>query len=333
MQSVHHTTSFDLTVITVCHDAVEQLPRCVGAVLQLMLQGELRVQYLVVDMDSRDGSQEYLAAERDRWHISDYISEPFENRFAAMNRGLEMARGRICLFVSPEDELMVENTAACCAPILSGEADSVFSSTLMVDSSDGSTASRNPNTDHLFLRTPCQLPSFFCATELLRRLGGFDCRSYAALADCDLMHRVLQYGRQSRVILLSTCRHYLSPGEDKVEALHVDFLRFIVAHREDIMQQCREHPAYAIRTVHELQRHTVRCSWPLEPQLLAGLDSVFHELRDNIKPAICRKICRRLRRRAVIQGALILFRGWERARITSKICRGNLYVARLLSRR
>ena len=323
----------DLTVITVCHNSMATLPHCVGAVQQLMLQGELRVQYLVVDIDSDDGTQAYLAAERDRWHISDYTSESFSNEFAAMNRGLELACGKVCVFIRPEDEMMVENTAACCAPILRGEVGAVFSSTLMVDPISGQAEPRNPNTDHLFLRTPCRLPSFFCSTELMRRLGGFDGAVYPALADCDLMHRVLGSGEEHRVVLLSTCRHYLQPDEDKPEALHLDFLRFIVAHRTEILQQCCEHPAYAIRTIHEIQRHTVRCTWPLEQSILDGLEKLLYELRVNVKPVVLRKICRRLRRRALVQGALILFRGMERARVTLKLCRGNFYVARLLSDR
>lgn len=331
MSKVDLTSSFDLSVIIACHNSFDTLPRCIGAVQQLMLQGELRVQCLVVDWGADDRTREYLSAERDRGQISDYVSEPLSNEFEAMNRGLVMARGRVCVFLRPEDEMMVENIAACCAPVLSGDVGAVFSSGVVVDPATGVTAPRNPNTDHLFLRIPCQLSSFFVATELLRQLGGFDYRTYPALADVDLMHRVPIAGMPYRVVLLSTGRHYLRPDEDKCEALHIDFLRFIAAHRAEIMQQCREHPAYAIRTVHELQRHTVRCTWPLEQPLLSGLDALLRELRDNIKPTIRRKICRRLRRRACAQAALILFKGWERARITLKLCRGSLYIARLLS--
>ena len=332
MSAAERNSDFDLSLIIICRDSMAVLPHCVGAVQPLMMQGELRVECLVVDMDSSDGSQEYLAAERDRWHISGFVSEPLENRFAAMNRGLELAQGRVCLFISPETELMVENTAACCEPILRGEAECVFSTAVQVNPETGRHRPQTPNPEHLFLRTPCNHAAFFCATSLLRRLGGFDWQRYSALADVDVMHRVLAADASYRVASLSTCRQYVRPEREENEALHVDFLRFIAAHREEILLQCRAHPSYAVRTVHEILRHAVRCDWPVTDDTLQALDALLSDLSRVIRPIIRRKIARRLRRRALIQALLIPFKGLRRARITRKLCRSHFHVARLLEK-
>lgn len=332
MSATERNADFDLSLIIICRDSMAVLPRCVGAVQPLMMQGELRVECLVVDMDSADGSQDYLAAERDRWHISGFVSETLTNRFEAMNRGLQLAQGRVCLFITPETELMVENTAACCAPILRGESECVFSTAVQVNPDNGRHRPQTPNPEHLFLRTPCNHAAFFCATSLLRRLGGFDWQRYSALADVDVMHRVLAADASYRVASLSTCRQYVRPEREENEALHVDFLRFIAAHSEEILLQCRAHPSYAVRTVHEILRHAVRCDWPVADDTLRALDALLRDLSRVIRPIIRRKIARRLRRRAVIQALLIPFKGLRRARITRKLCRSHFHVARLLEK-
>ncbi|MBQ3143846.1 MAG: glycosyltransferase [Akkermansia sp.] len=332
MSAADRNADFDLSLIIICRDSMAVLPNCVGAVQPLMMQGELRVECLVVDMDSADGSQDYLAAERDRWHISGFVSETLTNRFEAMNRGLQLAQGRVCLFITPETELMVENTAACCAPILRGEVECVFSTAVQVNPDNGRHRPQTPNPEHLFLRPPCNHAAFFCATSLLRRLGGFDRQRYPALADVDMMHRVLAADAAYRVASLSTCRQYLRPEREEYEELHVDFLRFIASHSEEILMQCKAHPSYAVRTVHEILRHAVRCDWPVANDTLRALDTLLCGLSRVIRPIIRRKIVRRLRRRAVIQALLIPFKGLRRARITRKLCRSHFHVARLLEK-
>ena len=330
MSAADRNADFDLSLIIICRDSMAVLPHCVGAVQPLMMQGELRVECLVVDMDSADGSQDYLAAERDRWHISGFVSETLTNRFEAMNRGLQLAQGRVCLFITPETELMVENTAACCAPILRGEAECVFSTAVLVNPDNGRHRPQTPNPEHLFLRTPCNHAAFFCSTSLLRHLGGFDAQRYPALADVDVMHRVLAADAAYRVASLSTCRQYLRPEREEHEALHVDFLRFIASHSEEILMQSKAHPSYAVRTVHEILRHAVRCDWPVANDTLRALDALLCGLSRVIRPIIRRKIVRRLRRRAVIQALLIPFKGLRRARITRKLLRSHFHVAHLL---
>lgn len=331
MPASDQNSNIDLSLIIVCRNSMAVLPHCVGAVQPLMMQGELRVECLVVDMDSADGTQEYLAEERDRWHINGFVSEAFENRFDAMNRGLQLAQGRVCLFITPETELMVENTAACCSPILRGEAECVFSTAVQVNPDNGRHRPQTPNPEHLFLRTPCHHAAFFCATDLLRHLGGFDWQRYPALADVDVMHRVLAADVAYRVASLSTCRQYLRPEREENEALHVDFLRFIAAHHEEILMQCKAHPSYAVRTVHEILRHAVRCEWPVPGDTPVVIDALLRELSGVIRPIIRRKIIRRLRTRAITQAVLIPFKGLRRARITRKLIRSHFHVARLLS--
>ena len=330
MSTTNQNNAFDLSVIITTRNCVEQLSRCIGAVQPLMMQGELRVECLVMDMNSADATREYLEAERDRWHITNFVSAPFRNRFEAMNHGLQMAQGKICLFITPETELMVENTLTGCSPILEGGSECVFSSAVQVHTENGLHRPQMPNTEHLYLRIPCNHAAFFCSADLLRRLRGFDFARYPEVADVDLMHRALAAGVPYRITTLSTCRQYLCQERKDDEAIHVDFLRFIASHREEILRQCREHPSYSIRTIHEILRHAVRCNWPVEGNTLSALDKLLQDIRREIRPGIKRKIIRRLRRRALAQALLIPFKGLRRAHITVKICRSHFHVARLL---
>lgn len=328
--TVAHRTSFDLSLIIITRNSLEVLPRCIGALQPLVLQGELRIQSVVIDMDSTDGTKEYLSEEREKWHISDFVSAPFETRFDAMNHGLSMVQGRVCLFITPETELMVENTAACCAPILRGEVECVFSSAVQVNPDNGNHRPKTPNTDHLFLRPLCSVEAFFCSARLLKHLGGFNRHLYPELAEVDLMHRALETGVPYRVTSLSSCRQYECATREENEALHADFLRFIAAHKEEILMQCKAHPSYAVRTVHEILRHAVRCAWPVADETFRVLDDLLCGLSRVIRPIIRRKIVRRLRRRALIQALLIPFKGLRRACITRKLVRSHFHVARLL---
>lgn len=325
-----YNSDFDLSVIIICRDNAEALLHCIGVIQPLIQQGELRVECLVVDMNSSDGTQNCLVAERDRWHINDFVSEAFENRFDAMNRGWQMARGRVCLFITPETELMVENTPACCAAILDGEAECLFSTAVQVHPGNGSHRPQTPNTDHLFLRTPGNLAAFFCSAALLHRLGGFDSHRFPTLADIDLMHRALAEETPYRVVPLSTCRQYLLSDQGDNEQLHAEFLRFIAEHRTEILLQCKAHPSYAVRTIHEILRHAVRCNWPVAENTLQKLDNLLRDISRGLRPIIRRKIIRRLRQRALIQLLLVPFKGIRRARITRKLCRSHFHVARIL---
>lgn len=331
MSAAEQNSDFDLSVIITCRNSLSMLPQCVGALHPLMLMGELRLEILVVDMGSDDGTTDYLEAEKNRWHISDYVSYAFENRFEAMNRGLKLAKGRACLFITPETELMIENTYACCENILKGKAASVFSTAVQVDSRTGIHRPQTPDAEHLFLRNLCNLAAFFCDSSLLRRLGGFDWSRYPSLADFDLMHRILETALPYRVVPLSSCRQYSQVRPDDDEQIHVDFLRFIALHREEILMRCREHPSYAVRTVHEILRHAVRCDWPVESDTLLGIDALLRELGKVLRPIVRKKITKRLYRRALAQAVFIPFKGLRRARITLKLCRSHLHVARLLN--
>ena len=91
-----------ISVVTVCRNAMETLPRTVDNVLdQLGGVAEL----VIVDGASTDVTVEYLGGlgERVRW-----ISEPDEGIYDAMNRAVALSRGRWILFMGADDLLVGE---------------------------------------------------------------------------------------------------------------------------------------------------------------------------------------------------------------------------------
>ena len=120
--------SYDLTVVTACLNAIGCLPRCVRSVQPLLRDSALRVEYLVIDGGSTDGTPEYLEKEVQRGGVTRFVSESDGGLYEAMNKGLCLARGKVVVFIHADDEICPEAASACCAPILSGAAGYVMSS-------------------------------------------------------------------------------------------------------------------------------------------------------------------------------------------------------------
>ncbi len=103
-----------LSVITVNYNNVAGLERTIQSVLS---QSFADFEYLVVDGGSTDGSTEKISkfatplnlprGEKKEWF--NWISEPDEGIYFAMNKGIRLAKGDYCLFLNSGDYLCDEN--------------------------------------------------------------------------------------------------------------------------------------------------------------------------------------------------------------------------------
>ncbi|POY38692.1 glycosyltransferase [Flavobacterium alvei] len=88
-----------ITIITVCFNRKATIEKAIKSVLNQNYQD---IEYIIVDGNSTDGTQEIIESYRDR--ISQYISEPDKGMYDAINKGLKLATGDVIGLMHSDDE-------------------------------------------------------------------------------------------------------------------------------------------------------------------------------------------------------------------------------------
>ena len=98
-----------VTIVTVTRDDVGRLSRAIDSVGG---QSYRNIQYVVVDGGSKDGTPDLLA--RSSGVVSDWLSEPDEGIYDAMNKGISLAKGDWILFLGSDDALADPDVVSRC---------------------------------------------------------------------------------------------------------------------------------------------------------------------------------------------------------------------------
>lgn len=94
-----------VTIITVCYNRKSTIENAIKSVLE---QNYKDIEYIIVDGNSSDGTKEIIESYRDR--ISQYISEPDNGMYDAINKGLKLATGDVIGLMHSDDEFYDVNT-------------------------------------------------------------------------------------------------------------------------------------------------------------------------------------------------------------------------------
>ncbi len=86
-----------ISVITPSYNAVKTIER---AILSVMVQGYKEFEHIVIDGGSKDGTQEIL---KEYAHLK-WVSDPDQGQSDAMNKGFDLARGEIIVYLNADDE-------------------------------------------------------------------------------------------------------------------------------------------------------------------------------------------------------------------------------------
>jgi glycosyltransferase involved in cell wall biosynthesis len=89
-----------LSIVTICYDSARTIADTFASI---RAQADPRVEYIVVDGASRDGTVDLIRANADI--IDAFVSEPDAGTSDALNKGVRMARGGFLWFLNADDWL------------------------------------------------------------------------------------------------------------------------------------------------------------------------------------------------------------------------------------
>ena len=181
---------YQLTVITVCWNALADLKPTVESVLRQKAKGTISIEHVVVDGASTDGTPEWLAEQLAAGNIERYVSEPDRGIYDAMNKGINLARGEVLAFLNAGDWYTDEDLAPCVLPVCNGETQTVAACAHWLNSK--LSPEFKPSYEQLFFYCPCCHQSFFASAQAYRELGGYDARALRCSADADIMYRMFR---------------------------------------------------------------------------------------------------------------------------------------------
>jgi glycosyltransferase involved in cell wall biosynthesis len=189
-----------LSIVTICFNSAATLPDTFAS---LRAQRDPRVEYIVVDGGSTDGTRSLL---RDHADLVDaWVSEPDEGTSDALNKGVAMARGDDLWFVNADDWIEPGAIEAVLAQpaeagpnaerLLIGHTRYVTrdGETLYTMRCDAQALSRIHETN------PVPYPSTIITRSLFLRCGGFS-RHYEIVNDYEFFLRALATGPRVRFI-------------------------------------------------------------------------------------------------------------------------------------
>ena len=186
---------FQLTVVTVCRNALADLKPTVESVLRQKAKGSISIEHVVVDGTSTDGTPEWLAEQLAAGNIERYVSEPDRGIYDAMNKGINLARGRVLTFMNAGDTYTDEDISCCVRPVLEGKAMSAVGSAYYIKPSTAECWKMCPITASAYIDIIGCHQAYFFDTAATRELGGYDSEAFISAADMELMNSFLRrYG-------------------------------------------------------------------------------------------------------------------------------------------
>lgn len=183
-----------VTLITASYNSAITIDSCIQSVLE---QDYDDIEYIIVDGASTDNTQEVLKEKQKQNASIQYISEPDEGIYDALNKGIAISSGEIIGFVHSDDFLahpsIISNIVA---KFKNGDYAGVYGNLLYVDRKNTNKVIRNwySKTFNIKLLERGWMPAhptLFLKKEVYKECGNFD-KSYKIAADYDFMLRVLR---------------------------------------------------------------------------------------------------------------------------------------------
>lgn len=181
-----------ISIVTVCFNSADTIEDTIRSVLS---QQHSRLEYIVIDGGSTDGTLDVLARYRDR--IAKCVSERDRGIYDAMNKGVRLAEGEFVGFLNADDVYAGPNVISeVAAALQTDHADGVYGDLVYIGRRNTERVVRywragqyRPGAFYSGWVPPH--PTFFCRTALYRRFGGFN-PEYRIAGDFELMLRLIE---------------------------------------------------------------------------------------------------------------------------------------------
>ena len=180
-----------VSVITVVYNGADTLQRCIESVSDQSYQP---LEYIVIDGGSTDGSVELIESYGDQ--IDEWVSEPDDGVYDAMNKGIERATGDVIGLVNADD-FYADGAIQTVAETYAEHPDSIIVGAMNQVKTGGSTYTLRRNLSQSYLddtiryTMPINHPATFVPTSVYERLGTFDAK-FQILGDYDFICRCYQ---------------------------------------------------------------------------------------------------------------------------------------------
>ncbi len=274
------THMYDLSVVTVCKNAMQFLPRCIASI-QPLYSTSLRVEHLIIDGASSDGTVEYLKEQLINGKITNFVSEPDKGLYDAMNKGIHLAKGKIIVFINADDEIVAKGAEACCEPILAGRADYTAGCALYVLQT-GETILLKPNIKKALWRLPYCHQAMYCSTELLRKVGGFKADKFRIAADTELMRRLFTMNIPFEAVE-ATAAHFHAGGVSSHPASRHEVYMLMFHFTDAYCNSVQKKPFSAFYILKHLRRYATQKVLHSDPRILSQEDiSLIHNFVHQI---------------------------------------------------
>ena len=196
---------YDVTVVTVVYELVkggykDMFRQCVDSVAR---QEGVRIEHIIVDGGSTDGTKELIAEfARGREKFS-WISEPDNGIYDAMNKGLKLAQGRYITFLNADDYYHDPDGLRESVRMLDASGADFSYAPAVIIRRDGTRSTTSPHVRpdlrNLLKGMPFSHQSVLVRTDLMRQMGGFSTDYYRSADYAFVMELVFSGKKAVRV--------------------------------------------------------------------------------------------------------------------------------------
>jgi glycosyltransferase involved in cell wall biosynthesis len=191
-----------ISLITVTRNAQNTLSRCIASVIA---QNYDNVEYIIIDGASTDDTLQIIS--QYKHHIDSFISEPDAGIYDAMNKGIQLATGKIVGILNSDDFFAYNEILSNIAAVFVNEDTDVLYGNLNYIKPNGSIMRKWTSGAYmqgLFNRgwMPPH-PTFYCKRALFEKWGSYDLQ-YGTAADYELMLRFIHLNNASTYYLNKT---------------------------------------------------------------------------------------------------------------------------------
>lgn len=247
---------YDLTIVTVCRNVLQELQKTLPSILAQKAKGSLRIEHLIIDGASTDGTTEWLEEMKRQGNIDDYLSEPDTGIYDAMNKGIALARGRVITFMNAGDTYAEEDIACCVRPILENTAKSAVGAALYLKADGRLLYTLEPQLSRAYIDIIGCHQAYFFDTAATRAIGGYDDRAFRSAADLELMNAMMrQFG--APYCTETVVAHFYIGGysENCWEKRRHEFVEIQYRSWAQIQERCRKNPDFTDMITAMLARH------------------------------------------------------------------------------